>query len=107
MASEISNQEPFKYPLGLDKNGPKKYNALERVFKMKKVQLGAEVFVRFEDGMTGSYEIVLPKEADILKRKVSINSPFGRAVLGQSEKAKIFFKTPSGQRIGCEILKIR
>jgi transcription elongation GreA/GreB family factor len=55
----------------------------------------------------GSYETVPPKEAGILKRKVSINSPFGRAVLGQSEKAKIFFKTPSGQRIGCEILKIR
>jgi len=88
MASEISNQEPFKNPLSLDKNGSKKYNTLEREFKMKQVQLGAEVFVRFEDGMTGSYEIVPPQEADILKRKVSINSRLAGRVWDKARKQK-------------------
>lgn len=75
--------------------------------KIKQVQIGSEVVIKFEDGFKGIYKIVNSYEADILANKISAESPFGKAVLGQKAKRQIDYFNPMGQPISCKIIKIK
>lgn len=52
-----------------------------------------------------SYQIVGEDEADIKKGKISIKSPFARAMIGKREEAEIVFRAPGGLR-ELEVLKV-
>lgn len=73
---------------------------------MRKVEVGSEVLIRFSDEEQW-YKIVSPSEIDLAENKISVNSPLAKAVMGRSEREKINFLNPLGQKISCEILQIR
>ena len=73
---------------------------------MKKVEIGSEILVKFEDGEEW-YKIVSSFEADISKNKISVESPLGKAVLNHKEGEEISFLNRSGQKVTCEIIKIK
>jgi len=49
----------------------------------EKIQIGSEIKILF-DGEEQSYYVVAPAEADILKNKISYQSPLGQKLLGQT-----------------------
>lgn len=73
----------------------------------KQVKINSEVLVRFQDGGKENYRLVNSYEADISAKKVSVDSLFGKAVLGQKPNTKIFYLNPLGKKIFCMILQIR
>ena len=60
--------------------------------------LGSTVLLRAADGATVTYELVMPEDADPVKRWVSTASPIGRAIVGRKEGDEIHVKSPSGVR---------
>ncbi len=56
-----------------------------------KVQIGYEVTILF-DGKEEKYHIVAPVEANILKNKISYQSPLGQKLIGQKVGAEFNFK---------------
>jgi len=74
---------------------------------MKKVEIGSEVLIRFNNDEEKRYKIVTSLEADIFSQKVSAESLFGQAVLGRKEKERVTFKNPFGEEIWCQILEIK
>lgn len=59
--------------------------------KHKKVEIGSKVVVGFE-GFEDSYQIVSSLEADPSKKKISDESPVGRALLGATEGESVDVK---------------
>lgn len=73
---------------------------------MKTVEINSEVLIEFEDGFKATYKLVKASEADYSTNKVSIDTPFGNAVLDQPENITVTYLNPYGQEIYCKILKI-
>lgn len=59
------------------------------------VQIGATVTVKY-DSQQASYQIVGSEEADPLARRISNESPLGRAFLGKRVGEKVLVKVPRG-----------
>jgi transcription elongation factor GreA len=53
-----------------------------------------------------TYQIVGDDEADIKQKKISINTPIARALVGKEEGAEVTVVTPNGP-VDYEILKVR
>ena len=70
------------------------------------VQLGSSVTVALEDGSAQVYIVVGSVEAAPLEGKISIESPAGRALLGQKVGDKVDVETPSGF-LQLTILRVR
>ena len=79
-------------------------NHLEQVLKVAKivshkksdvVSLGSEVVVN-RDGTKATYTIVGSEEADMSKGKLSVDSPFGAAIMGKKKGEDFSYTTPGG-----------
>jgi transcription elongation factor GreA len=68
--------------------------------KSGKIQTGSEVVILF-GGEKQTYQIAAPTEADILKNKISYESPLGKKLMGQEAGKEIDF---NGTKV--KILKI-
>lgn len=60
------------------------------------VALGCKVVVVDEEGTEEGYTIVGPAEVDPRARRISNESPVGRALLGRHQGEEVFAQTPSG-----------
>ena len=63
-----------------------------------KVFFGAWVTLEDEQGETVEYRIVGPDEFDLKVRKLSMDSPLARAMLGKRLDDEIVVRTPEGER---------
>jgi transcription elongation factor GreA len=61
------------------------------------VQIGCKVLVDSQDGRE-EFEIVGPEETDPLQRKISYESPLGKALLNKSVGEVVEINTPEGKR---------
>ncbi len=64
--------------------------------EMTSVRIGATVTVQY-DSQVASYQIVGSEEADPVARRISNESPLGRAFLGKSIGEKVMVKVPRGE----------
>lgn len=71
-----------------------------------KVFFGAWVTIEDEDGVESTYQIVGPDEFDIKARKISLESPMARALLGKAEGDTAIVQRPRGE-VEVTIVKIR
>lgn len=62
----------------------------------KEVQLGSTV-VLSSNNEKEEFQVVGPEEADILKGKISHQSPLGSIILGMPKGKKVILETPSGK----------
>lgn len=72
------------------------------------VNLGSRV--EFRDKQTGKVQeiiLVYPFDADIARRRVSVLTPVGAALLGLSVNQTISFHTRAGERRELTVLKVR
>ena len=72
------------------------------------VNLGSQV--EFRDEQTGRVQkiiLVYPPDADIARRRVSVLTPVGAALLGLSVNQTISFHTRTGERRELTVLKVR
>ena len=61
------------------------------------IQIGS--FVKLvSDGKEEEYQLVSPEEVDVLKGKISINSPLGKEILARKKGEVITVETPRGKR---------
>lgn len=63
--------------------------------KSDTISLGSEVTVK-RDGKTVTYTLVGSEESDISKGKISVDSPFGVAILGKKKGDDFSYATQSG-----------
>lgn len=70
----------------------------------EKVQIGSKIKINF-DGEEQNYEIVAPGEANILKNKLSYQSPLGKELIGQ-KLGKEFNFTAGVKSVKVKILKV-
>ena len=68
------------------------------------VQTGSKVKILF-DKEEQEYEVVSPSEADILRNKISYQSPLGQKLMGK-EAGKEFDFTAGSKKVKVKILKI-
>lgn len=68
------------------------------------VQIGSTILVSIE-GEEEKFQIVGPEEADILKGKISYQSPIGKALLGKKKGSVVKIETPGG-KIEYKIIEI-
>ena len=69
------------------------------------IQSGSKIKISF-DGEEQEYEVVAPSEANILKNKISYQSPLGQRLLGQS-KGKEFDFQAGNKKIKIKVLEIK
>lgn len=70
-----------------------------------KIQVGSEIIILF-DGKKEKYYIVAPGEADILKNKLSYQSPLGQKLMGQRIGKEFDFEI-NGKKLKVQILEIK
>lgn len=70
------------------------------------VRFGAWVTVEDEEGEQQTYRIVGPDEFDVKERKISVDSPLARALLGKEEDDVVMVNRPKGE-VELTILEIR
>ena len=70
----------------------------------KAVGIGSKIKILF-DGREENYEIVAPTESDILKNKLSYESPLGQVLIGK-EPGKEFSFTGGSKNVKIKILEI-
>jgi regulator of nucleoside diphosphate kinase len=71
------------------------------------VSLGSQVEFRDEQtGKTQEIILVYPLDADIARRRVSVLTPVGAALLGLSVNQTISFRTRAGERRELTVLKV-
>jgi regulator of nucleoside diphosphate kinase len=68
----------------------------EREFPKKVVRLNSIVTIQTSFGRKDGMQLVLPSEGDLSKRKLSIMSPMGSALLGYVEGDKVPWILPMG-----------
>ena len=61
-----------------------------------KIVFGAWVRLEDEDGGEVEYQIVGPDEFDVEKGRISIDSPFGKALMGKQEGDDVLVRRPRG-----------
>jgi len=71
-----------------------------------KVYFGAWVTLEDEAGDEVEYQIVGPDEFDVETRRISMDSPMGRALLGKSEGDEVTVSRPKGDAV-FEIVAVR
>lgn len=64
--------------------------------EVESVQIGATVTVQY-DSQQASYQIVGSEEADPMARRISNESPLGRAFLGKRVGEKVMVRVPRGE----------
>lgn len=69
------------------------------------VQVGSDVLILF-NGKKEKYQIVAPGEADILKNKLSYQSPLGQKLMGKKAGDELVYEA-SGKKIKVKVLKIK
>lgn len=69
------------------------------------VEIGSVVRIRDGDGATFELELVGPLESDVPKRRVSIGTPVGQALVGQRAGARVEAQTPRGP-LALEIVSV-
>ena len=70
-----------------------------------KIQIGSEIKILFA-GEEQEYQVVAPTEADILKNKISYNSPLGKNLMGK-EAGQEFDFMGGGKLVKVKIISIR
>jgi transcription elongation factor GreB len=71
-----------------------------------RVFFGAYVTVEDQEGEKVCYQIVGPDEVDAGERRISIDSPMGRALLGKEEGDEVKVRRPKGTAV-FEVVQIR
>jgi len=71
-----------------------------------KVEVGATVVLKYEDGEVDTYKIVGIKEADPFENKISNESPIAKAIMNKKENDKVIVEAPNGN-YSVEILEIK
>ncbi len=75
-----------------------KYAKVARAPKGKKIDIGSKVIVA-EGNKRHTYLIVGEWEADPREKKISHNSPLGKALVGKKEGEEVVVEAPSGRII--------
>lgn len=70
-----------------------------------RVEIGSIVTLLLNDGKE-NFQIVDPEEVDVLKGKISYQSPLGKLLLGKIKGNKVIIETPQG-KIKYEIFEIK
>ena len=70
------------------------------------VQIGSRVSVSFDDGKADQFTIVGSSEADPKQKKLSNESPVGKALLGHKDGDEISVNLPNGKKRKVSITKI-
>lgn len=68
----------------------------EKEFPEKVVKLNSIVTIQTSFGRKDNMQLVLPNEGDLSKRKLSIMSPMGAALIGYTEGDKVPWNLPKG-----------
>jgi transcription elongation factor GreB len=71
-----------------------------------RVFFGARVALEDEEGVATEYQIVGPDEFDVAARRISMDSPLARALLGRSAGDEISVERPKG-RVGYTVVAVR
>ena len=69
------------------------------------IQIGSEIVILF-DGEKQKYQVVAPSEADILKGRISYQSPLGQNLIGK-EVGKEFNFMAGNNKVKVKILEIK
>jgi len=69
------------------------------------IQSGCKITISF-DGEKMEYEVVAPTESDILKNKISYQSPLGQMLLGKAEGKEFDFMA-GNKKVKVKILEIK
>lgn len=64
----------------------------------QRIYFGAYVTLEDEQGEESTYRIVGPDEFDLRARKLSVDSPLARAMLGKSIDDEVVFSSPEGEK---------
>lgn len=83
----------------------KKAQVVNKAEKCKVITLGCKVKVKLEE-QEDEFEIVGAEEADPLSKKISHESPLGKALLGKKPGDKVLVEAPAG-KITYVILEIK
>lgn len=70
-----------------------------------KIEIGSEIVILF-DGKKEKYSLVAPSESDILKNKLSYQSPLGQALIGQKVGKEFDFQA-GAKKVKIKILEIK
>ncbi len=70
----------------------------------EKVEIGSKITILF-DGKEEKYNIVSPSEADILKNKMSYQSPLGKQLMGKEAGQEFNFEA-GNKKVKVKIVKI-
>jgi len=70
-----------------------------------KIQVGSEIDIEL-NGKKETYSIVAPGEADVLKNKISYQSPMGKALLNKSQEEEFDFEI-NGKKLKIKVTKIK
>lgn len=86
----------------------RKIIASARIIEKKetgRVEIGSTVILSLNSGKE-TFQIVDPEEVDVLKGKISYQSPLGKSLLGKIKKDKVIIEAPDG-KIEYEIFEIK
>ena len=70
------------------------------------VQVGSRVSVAFDGGKEEQYTIVGSSEADVKERRLSNESPVGKALIGHGEGDEVTIRLPNGKTRTARVAKI-
>ena len=59
-----------------------------------------------DDDSEITYQLVMPEDAEIKRRRISVSSPIGRALMGRLEGDEVLINIPSGKK-NYEIMSIK
>jgi len=71
----------------------------ESEFPNNTVRLNSIVTIETSFGKKDGMKLVLPSEGDLSKRKLSIMTPMGTALIGYTEGDKVIWSLPRGEEI--------
>jgi len=72
---------------------------------MREVKIGSKIIVKFEEEEE-TIELVSQREANVLSGKISVDSLFGKAVVGKKEGVIVNYLNNLKETTSCVILKI-
>lgn len=64
----------------------------------KKATIGTTVIIKDKKGKRYAFTLVSPGQIDLSKKKISVESPLGKALLNRGEGKKVVLKAPKGFR---------